>query len=252
MTIRALSFGSVASAYERFRPDYPDELVDQVLAHATHPIHSALEIGAGTGKATRAFARRGITVTATEPDLAMLTELRKHGPATVATRHGALEGLDGMGTFDLVFAAASLHWTEAAGRWSRVAALLNPDGVFASFGGPLRLGDPAVEEAVRVARSPYLADDDVPSPDGTSADSPLQWPGTELVRSGLFIDVAQSVIERRVTMSAHEYVSQLSTISAYLELSDPVRTQAFEQILRVLPDHVTLVADLTLHLARPA
>ncbi|GAA4730243.1 hypothetical protein GCM10023350_11830 [Nocardioides endophyticus] len=28
---RALSFGSVAAAYERFRPGYPDELVDEVL-----------------------------------------------------------------------------------------------------------------------------------------------------------------------------------------------------------------------------
>ena len=80
MTGRALKFGSVASAYERFRPGYPDELVDQVLAYAGHPVRTALEIGAGTGKATRVFARRGIAVTATEPDAAMLTELRKHVP----------------------------------------------------------------------------------------------------------------------------------------------------------------------------
>ena len=53
---RALSFGSVAAAYERFRPGYPDALVDQVLTYAGRPVRTALEIGAGTGKATRAFA----------------------------------------------------------------------------------------------------------------------------------------------------------------------------------------------------
>ncbi len=53
----------MASTYETFRPGYPDELVDEVLAYAGRPLRTALEIGAGTGKATRAFARRGIAVT---------------------------------------------------------------------------------------------------------------------------------------------------------------------------------------------
>jgi hypothetical protein len=50
MPERALSFGSVASAYERFRPGYPDELVDEVLAYAGRPVRTVLEIGAGRAK----------------------------------------------------------------------------------------------------------------------------------------------------------------------------------------------------------
>ena len=83
MGARALSFGSVATAYERYRPGYPAELVDAVLTYAGRPVHAALEVGAGTGKATRVFAQREIAVTATEPDAAMLRELRKHVPSTV-------------------------------------------------------------------------------------------------------------------------------------------------------------------------
>lgn len=52
MSGRALSFGVVAEAYERFRPGYPVELFDMVMAYAGHPVRTALEIGAGTGKAT--------------------------------------------------------------------------------------------------------------------------------------------------------------------------------------------------------
>jgi len=250
MTGRAVSFGSVASAYEQFRPGYPDELVDEVLTYAGRPVRTALEIGAGTGKATRVFAGRGIAVTATDPDAAMLAELRKHVPATVVTVQGALEDLPPTSAYDLVFAAASLHWTEPANRWSRVAALLNPDGMFASFGGQMCLADSAVEEAVRTARSPFLADDEVPSPDGTPTHSPMQWPGTELAQSNRFIDVRQSTIERRATMSARDYVGHLSTISAYLELPVSVREHAFDRILSVLPERVTVVADLILHVAR--
>src|SRR5882757_1462505 len=109
---RALSFGSAASAYERFRPGYPDELVDEVLAYAGRPVSTALEIGAGTGKATREFAARGIAVTATDPDPDMLAELRRHVPASVTAVQAAFEDLTTDTTYDLVYAAASLHWTE--------------------------------------------------------------------------------------------------------------------------------------------
>jgi SAM-dependent methyltransferase len=250
--VRALSFGSVAPAYERFRPGYPDQVVDEVLAYAGRPVRTALEIGAGTGKATRVFAARGIVVTATDPDASMLAELREHLPATVVTVRAALEDLPLTHGYDLVFAAASLHWTEPVRRWARVAGMLTPTGVFASFGGQLNLVDAGVEQAVRAVRTPYLDDDDVPSPDGTPESSLLQWPGTELMRSALFGDVRQSTIGRRLTLSASDYVGHLSTVSAYLELPPPVRTRVLGRILDVLPAQVPLVADITLHLARRA
>ncbi len=250
MPERALSFGSVASAYERFRPGYPDELVDEVLAYASRAVRTALEIGAGTGKATRVFARRGIAVTATDPDQAMLRELRKHVPEAVATVQATFEDLPLTPVYDLVFAAASLHWTEPDHRWSRVAAMLKRDGIFASFGGQMHLADSDVERAVWTARSQFLAADEVPPPDGTPAGSPMQWPGTELAQSDQFTDVRQTSIERRATISARDYVGHLSTISAYLELPDPVREHVLGRILEVLPQRVTLVADITLHLAR--
>ncbi|WP_460810457.1 class I SAM-dependent methyltransferase [Microlunatus endophyticus] len=74
---RSLSFGAVAEDYERYRPGYPDDLVTLIIEHAAGRVHRALEIGAGTGKATRVFARAGIEVTATEPDPSMLGVLRR-------------------------------------------------------------------------------------------------------------------------------------------------------------------------------
>jgi SAM-dependent methyltransferase len=252
VTERARSFGAVAAAYESFRLGYPDELVDEVLAYATRPIGAALEIGAGTGKATRAFAARGIAVTATDPDGEMLAELRRHVPASVTVLQGAFEDLPLEPSFDLVFAAASFHWTNPAGRWPRVAAMLNGQGVFASFGGQVHLADAALADAVRAVRSPYLGDDDVPAPDGTGIDSPMQWPGTELSESSLFTDVRQSVVERRLALTSAEYVAHLGTISAYLMLPQRTREEVLDRIFEVLPDRVDLVSDLTLHLARRA
>ena len=250
MSGRALSFGMMAEAYERFRPEYPVELFDTVMAYAGHPVRTALEIGSGTGKATRLFARRGVSVVATEPDGSMLAELRKHVPADVRTVQATFEDVRPGERYGLVYAAAALHWTNPEGRWSRMAALLEPGGVFASFGGPVRPADPAVAEAVRAARAPFLESDEIPSPDGTPPGHDMQWPGTELQRSEWFTDVQQSVIERRLTMSARDYVGHLSTISAYLVLPASEQEQVFDRITRVLPRTVDVAADIMVHCAR--
>lgn len=250
MSSRALSFGAMAPAYERFRPGYPPELFDLVMSYAGRPVATALEIGAGTGKATRLFAARGVAVTATEPDPAMLAELVKHVPSSVTAVRARFEDLRPAERYGLVYAAAALHWTTPEGRWPRMAALLEPGGVFASCGGPVELADPAVRDAVHAARAPFLDSDEIPSPDGTPPEQDMQWPGTELQRSPWFADVRQLVIERRLTMSARDFVGHLSTISAYLQLPVADREQAFAAIMRVLPPTVEIAADITVHLAR--
>ena len=250
MPDRALSFGAMAAAYEQYRPGYPAELLDLVMQYAGQPVRTALEIGAGTGKATRLFAQPGVAVTATDPDGAMLAELRQHVPATVTTVQAAFEDLPPSRSYDLVYAAAALHWTNPHGRWPRMAALLTPGGAFASFGGPTSLADPAVAEAVRAAREPFLETDDVPSPDGTPPEQDMQWPGTELQLSECFTDVQQCVIERSFTMTAADYVGLLSTVSAYLELPASDQQEVYRRILQVLPETVGISADITVHLAR--
>lgn len=251
MTVRALSFGAIAQAYESFRAEYPEELFEAVADYAGGTPRTALEIGAGTGKATRLFVRHGVEVTATDPDPGMLAELRKNVPGVAHTMQATLEDMrpDG-GTYGLVFVAAALHWTRAEGRWERVAALLEPGGVFASFVGPFRPADPAVVEAVRLARAPFLADDEIPSPDGTPYEADMKWPGTELLRSSLFTDVRQVTIERRFTLSARGYGDYLSTVSAYLQLPEAERRRALDAIMQALPANVEITADVIGHLAR--
>ncbi|MGN6446002.1 class I SAM-dependent methyltransferase [Amnibacterium sp.] len=249
MVDRALSFGAAAAAYERFRPEYPDEVVERVLRWSGRPIRTALEIGAGTGKATRAFVARGVAVTAVEPDAAMLGVLRSRVPAARALQ-ARFEDVAPAARYDLVFAAASLHWTDPGRRWDRVAALLPPGGVFASFGGPMWLADPQVERAVQEARAAVLGSDDVPAAYRTSDDAPMQWPGTELEAAPAFTDVEQHVVHRRSTLSVADWVGHLSTLSAYLTLAPRERTEVLARIAAVLPEQVEAIGDVVLHLAR--
>lgn len=246
-TERARSFGSVAAAYERYRPEYPESLVRLVREYAARPIRSALELGAGTGKATRVFVQQGIPVMATDPDAAMLTELRRAVPG-VQTIAATLEELPHIGPFDLVLVAAALHWTEPEGRWDRIAELLVPGGVFASFGGAPYLADSALDDAVKAAQRPWLVDESPPGP--TTVSNGMHWPATELMADVRFTGVREVMIERRLQLPADDWVGYLSTVSAYLVLGEMDRAAALDAIAKTLPEVVEVTADLTLHLAR--
>lgn len=247
---RGLSFGTVAEKYERFRPGYPDVLVDRIFEYSSGRLAAAVEIGAGTGKATRLIAGRGIAVTAVEPDREMIAVLALQtagDPVTLV--HTTFEAFTRPGPFDLLFAAAAWHWTDPATRWDRAAALVRPGGTLAFFGGPWRLADGEVREAVGAVRREIVPDDEIHSPGRPGG---MEWPGSELADDARFTDVRQESIPRGSTISADEYVGCLSTVSAYLMLAADVRDALLDRIRAVLPERVDIDAAVTLHLARRA
>ena len=238
---RGLLFGTAAESYERFRLGYHDEVVDGTLEYAGRPVRSALEVGAGTGKATRAFASRGIEVTALEPDPDMFSVLeRETAGMPVTPVRSTFEAYDGRRT-DLVYAAASLHWTEPETRWARVAGLLVEDGVVAVFGAAMDIADDEVRAAFEKARNQFIGDDGYHH-------EPLE--GIEA--SPRFTDVSERVMPREVTVPRKEYVGYLSTVSAYLQMPLDARQQVLHRIAEALPPQVRLDVTVRLFLARVA
>ena len=70
-------FDEVAAEYDRHRPTYPDELVDQACAVAgIGSGDQVLEIGCGSGQLTRSLVARGLHVTAVEPGTRLVTLAR--------------------------------------------------------------------------------------------------------------------------------------------------------------------------------
>ncbi len=241
--VRNLSFGSVAADYERHRLEYPAAVVDAVLRYAGRPIRSALEVGAGTGKATRRFAARDVAVTALEPDprmAEMLAETTRGLPVTPVA--STFEAFGGDARFDLVYAAASWHWVDPAVRTEHAAELLVPGGVLALIGMLGDLADPelyaAVDEIEKQCFKPSGGDDVRP------------WSIEELTDHGGFTDVEQQTLAQTLTATPDEFVGRLGTVSAYLMLAPEERAEAFERIRGVLPERFELDGAVQLILAR--
>jgi ubiquinone/menaquinone biosynthesis C-methylase UbiE len=105
------SFEQVADLYERARPEYPPEavawLVEQLDLRAGRTV---LDLGAGTGKLTRALVDTGAEVIAVEPGEAMLAELRRAVPQVNAL-HGAAEAIPlADDRVDAVTVGQAFHW----------------------------------------------------------------------------------------------------------------------------------------------
>ncbi|MEU2793141.1 class I SAM-dependent methyltransferase [Streptomyces sp. NPDC007100] len=155
--VLARSFDAVAAQYAAARPGYPPALFDALEELAGRPLAGArvLDVGAGTGIATRLLAARGAGVTAVEPGAAMASELRSAGPGTPLVRAlgDALPFAGGAG-FDLVTYAQSWHWTAPARSVPEAMRVLRPGGALAVW---WNVPDPRVawcrEQEARIERA---------------------------------------------------------------------------------------------------
>jgi SAM-dependent methyltransferase len=131
-------FDEVPGLYDRVRPAYPDELfADLVAITGVHAGSSVLEVGCGTGQATRSLATLGFSVTAVEPGhgMAALARQRLASFNNVQVEPSTFEEWDDQGRrFDLLLAAASWHWVDPSIGWPRAHAVLRPGGWMALIG----------------------------------------------------------------------------------------------------------------------
>ncbi|MFT4081350.1 MAG: methyltransferase domain-containing protein [Nocardioides sp.] len=75
-TRRARSFERAADDYERWRPEFPSRLFDDIRHAAGARLDGrVLDVGAGTGRATLPLVRRGARVEVVEPSREMLEVL---------------------------------------------------------------------------------------------------------------------------------------------------------------------------------
>jgi SAM-dependent methyltransferase len=135
---RARSFDRWANEYDRYRPGYPDALFGEIAARLRLPDRPHVaDLGAGTGRATFAMARRGWHVTAVEPGRPMLDVLYARAAdegimVSVVCASAEDTGLD-PATVDLVTAAQAFHWFDATKALREMGRIVRRGGGIALF-----------------------------------------------------------------------------------------------------------------------
>lgn len=250
-------FGMDAEAYDRLRPRYPASLLAAVATvTGIGPDGTVLEVGAGTGKATRAMAELGWRVTCLEPspEMSRLLKASCAGYPAVTVSSDYLETFPGGERFRLIIAAQSWHWTDPAVRYQRAHELLAPGGWLAlAWNTPRRTDRNLDADLDRIYQE---------HTDGLRAREPGaagvhrgQWSSTDLTANPLFGVVLHWRHDWTESYNAERYSQLLATQSDHMMMEPGDLAGLVSAIRRLVADRgdrVTLTYASDLFLAQRA
>ncbi len=239
---RRVSFDSAASMYEEARPSYPEPLIDDILELSGFKSSDRiLEIGAGTGKATEMFARRGHSVLAIEPGKAMaaIAEKKFHHNPKVVIELSKFEDWETRGEqFGLVTAAQSFHWIDPGIKYHKPAEVLKPKGFIALFWNkPYNMDREIWTQLDTIYRDyflkelPFYLDEqaEIKSPDDKMKEG-IEKTENEIKVSGKFKNIQSHCYNWISEYQREDYLKLLNTYSDHRTMESTKREELFLRV----------------------
>lgn len=252
----AHTFNTAVDAYDRFRPTYPDALYRDLFSYMTTPPApgmTAVEVGIGTGQATRPILDTGCTVTAIELGDQMADFVRRkyaHYPSFSCINCPFEDVPYTPSSHDLVYSASAFHWIPEEIGYRKVFDMLKPGGVFARFANhPYRdKGRPGLFEAMQKVYAVYMPNS---KPGDEYSAEQAKTRADIAVRYG-FADIEYHLYRRTREFSADDYIALLGTYSDHIAIPETRRSRFFSELHKVITAYggITIYDTIDLQLAR--
>lgn len=231
---RRVSFDARAELYDAVRPSYPEALADDMIARGGCRV---LEIGAGTGKATVVFARRGASIVALEPGANLAAVLRRNvAGCDVTVEETTFEAWPIAGSFDIVMAAQAFHWIDPRVRYAKPAAILGPGGMLAVIRNEKAALDRGLRDELDAAYARWH-----PRSSDRPVDDAVEAMRRDLVdeidASGRFGAVEVLLYPWTATYTTSRYLELLDTYSDHALLAPEYRTPLYQAIADAIERH---------------
>jgi ubiquinone/menaquinone biosynthesis C-methylase UbiE len=254
---RRVHFDEITEEYDKIRWDYPDELFANALEYCKKgndnaTCNKAIEIGAGTGKATKPFLDAGYNVTAVEMGDNMtkflINKYRAYKEFQVITSTFEDIVLED-DSYDIIFAASAFHWVDAKVGCPKVFRLLKKGGAFVLFRSNWNSHDneKLAKDIQEIYDKHYYNYYDINDKD----DKPekftleiLQKPSAifkgfrfERMEQYGFADVKMKVYDKSNTYDADGYIKLLDTFSDHRALPVENRKALYTSVKNVIEKH---------------
>jgi SAM-dependent methyltransferase len=234
-------FGESPETYEAARPGHADEVYDTLRERCGVRSGSAvLEIGPGTGQATRRLLELGANpLVAVEPDPALAGYLRAALGERVEVRETPFEdAVLEPGSYDLTAAASSFHWLEEDEALTRFMAALRPGGWVAIWW--TSYGDETRSDPFRAAVDPLFEG----VPDGPCQPAEKGRPSfgrdaerrLEAIAAAGFADAQHDDVGWSHTWDARGMRNLYSTFSPISALEPERRAEFLDAVERIAAD----------------
>ena len=232
---RAQTFDAVAENYDASRPGYPAAAIDALMTDACLSSGArVLEVGAGTGKATRDLAARGLSIVAVEPGAQMARIAARHlgSGADVDFEVTTFEDYAARaphGRFDAVISAQAFHWSDTATRYTHARDLLTDGGHLALIWNRYAPGQTPLEariDAIYAANAPPTQS--LGPPGGYEAFM-TEW-CAEIEGSGCFGPVAASAHPWEARYDTESYLRLMDTWSDHRIMPADTKKALFDDV----------------------
>lgn len=237
---RKNTFNEIAKEYDRYRPSYPEQLFTDILEFAAiKKSDSILEIGCGTGQATKGFVDLGydhVTCIELGQNLAELAREKFKSSPHVNIIHSPFEAWQSDAIhFDLAISGTAFHFIQPqeAG-YRKVFDLLVDEGSIAFFWTVHVPTFDDVSNRIRESYKKYAPQlDDSHNP---SLEQIIEERSALTLKDGLFkgLEVKRYVCNHIYT--ADEYISLLNTNSRHRLIPDAIRFELFREIKEAIEE----------------
>jgi SAM-dependent methyltransferase len=236
-------YSSVADAYNRVRPRYPQAVIERALEFAQLPQKAKiLELGCGPAIATVPFAQLGFELLSLEPNREA-SELAKQNCAVyphVEIQNLAFEEWElESDRFDAVLAATSWHWIDPAIAYAKSEAALKAQGsLILLWNTPPQLDEETYQMVDTVYETLAPSIPLYARHEGRKNHQADFLKFSELIiDSGYFKNVKYESSIHQVVYSLDDYLLLLSTLSPYIALTENSRNHLFTNLREALHQH---------------
>ena len=221
-------FGTTSELYERIRPEYPADAIDILVRElGIGPGKVVVDVGAGTGKLTRALVQTGATLIAVEPLAEMRDRLAAEVPRAVPFAGTAERMALRDSSAHAIVAAQAFHWFDGDRALAEFHRVLEPGGGLGLIWN------------VRDRRVPWVAAFDA-LVDEVDPDRPDHRTGrwrAALERTMLFGPLAQRDVEHAQTLRPAEIVDRAGSVSSISALPAVERERVLDRFRELAASH---------------
>jgi len=234
-----INFNDAATEYDRLRPTYVPELYADITAYSGINANShALEIGIGTGQATRPILETGCKLIAIElgNNLAQIAQQNFAEYKTFEVKNMAFEDYECLSdTFDVVYSASAFHWIPEEFGYPRVFQLLKSGGTFARFAvNPYKdKSNEPLHLAMQEVYTKYMPDTK-PSPEYSIE---MARDRANIAAKYGFVDIEYKIYHGIRTFNAEDYASLISTMSPQRALGEERMASLINELKEVINSH---------------
>ena len=227
------TFNNQAVLYNEARPTYPAELFSALIQVTELPTTAQLlEIGPGTGQATRPLAKLGHFITAVEPGENLVEvfkqELGNYHNVQIITSSFEEAPLP-LSTFDLVYVATAFHWLDPEVKFKKTHSVLKSGGHLAIIRTCHILSD-ETRTFFDATQPIYDQFTDVKEKASKSLVTKISDIKLDTLDTDLFKQVYFNVFPMRITYTSEQYVKLLSTFSEVIAMNLEEREAFLVQI----------------------